>query len=68
MITVDAAGDGQDDSLAPLRRALLRMGQMRFGLPSPEIMERIDEIEERAVLVSLVDRILDVGRWDDLFE
>ncbi len=48
------------------QRALIRIGRRRLGEPSPEVVKRIEDIEDESALMTLLDRLIDVSSWDDL--
>ncbi len=50
------------------QRALIRIGRRRLGEPSPEVVKRIEDIEDESALMTLLDRLIDVSSWDDLLD
>ncbi len=70
MIPVTAAGssgDGAEDRLTALRSVLLRLGTARFGPPPTAVRHRIGQITDVAILETLLERVLTVSRWAELF-
>jgi len=69
-IPIAAAGSTGGDSgdrIHEAQAALLRIGRMRFGSPIPEIEYRIRSIQDLKQLEKLLDRLLEVASWQDLF-
>jgi hypothetical protein len=62
-----ASGDGPEDRLATMRSVLMRLGLARFGQPPQDVQHRISQIMDLAVLEKLIERVLTVCRWDELF-
>jgi glutamate-1-semialdehyde 2,1-aminomutase len=50
------------------RSILLRVARRRFGPPDPAIAARIEAIPDLDRLGRLIDRVLDVGSWDELMD
>lgn len=48
------------------QRMLLRAGRLKFDEPSPHIIARIGQIADIDQLESLIDRIPNVGSWEEL--
>ena len=49
-----------------VKRALLRVGQKRFGPPDAVILAAIKAITDPEHVEALVERVLDVSSWDEL--
>lgn len=70
-IPVAAAGGGDDrsgDRRSEVRRLLLRLGQMKFGPPDPEIEHCILAISDLNRLEELFLRLLEARSWQELFQ
>lgn len=48
------------------RHFLLRIGQKRFGPPSPSIMAAIEAIDDAERLEALGEQVFDVTSWEEL--
>ncbi len=48
------------------RKVLLQMARRRLGDPSGLLLEKIESIEDEAIITMLVDRVLEVTTWDEL--
>lgn len=58
---------GHDEGLAEgEQKALLIMGQKRFGKPSPKVVKRIKAIIDESTLLALIDRLTEVSSWNEL--
>lgn len=47
------------------KTTLLRQGNLKFGKPSSEILERLNRVNSPASLDQLADRILQTNSWED---
>jgi Uma2 family endonuclease len=52
--------------LAEARDAVLRLGRKKLGQPDERIRRRIESMNDLDRLKGLLERVLDVSRWDDL--
>ena len=43
------------------------MGRKRVGRPAESVLQKIDAIDDVNQLNSMLDRILDVASWDELW-
>lgn len=56
-----------EGALSQARETLLRLGRRRFGEPSAELNQQLAEETNLDRLNELLDRIMSVESWDDLF-
>jgi hypothetical protein len=47
--------------------AILRQGRKKFGAPSEAVTTRLAGVNDPERLADLIDRVLDVSTWDELF-
>ena len=60
------AGDGPKDRIRELQALLLRLGEMRFGPPAPEIERIIRGLQDQNRLEALLSQLLRARRWQEL--
>jgi predicted transposase YdaD len=48
------------------RALVLRLGQRRFGAPPQQMVEKLNSIQDLAVLESIAEQIVEVQGWDQL--
>jgi hypothetical protein len=61
------AGDDARDSIHQIQAVLLRVFWMRFGLPPPQIENRIRAIRDLKQLRELLERLVAAANWQELF-
>ena len=55
-------------AIAAQQRALLTLGERRFGSPSPAQRQRVESIRSVEQLEHVTERLLDVNTWDELLQ
>ena len=51
-----------------IRDTILRLGTKRFGMPSPEVVERLVSLSDKQELTERVDRLLEAESWDEFWQ
>jgi uncharacterized membrane protein len=55
-----------EGEIKALRKAILRLGQIRFGAPPRAVRKAINALEDLGRLEQLMDRVVQVGGWEEL--
>ena len=58
--------EGQKEGIQAMKQTVISLGTRVWGVPSVEVRDRIDQINDLTVLQSLSARVLDVKSWAEL--